>query len=210
MLDGRDTVAVLADNTGVQQHAPFTEFTDEQWHRLLDINLTGAFLVGRAVARRMTPRGRGKIVNICSLQSEAARPGIAPYSANKGALRMLTEGMCADLGPHGIRVNGIGPGYFATYLNAALVADEDFSAWVRGRTRPAAEERSRTPSAGAPLPRLARLRLRQRPGAVRGRRHALGALSALTGLPASPKSSGTAAAVAMYYALHGSWQSKQR
>ncbi|MBU6534706.1 glucose 1-dehydrogenase [Streptomyces sp. NPDC057245] len=125
---------ILVNNTGVQQRAPFTEFTDEQWHRLLDTNLTGAFLVGRAVARRMTPRGRGKIVNICSLQSETVRPGIAPYSATKGALKMLTKGMCADLGPHGIQVNGIGPGYFATDLNAALVADDDFSAWVRGRT----------------------------------------------------------------------------
>ncbi|MFF0226297.1 SDR family oxidoreductase [Streptomyces sp. NPDC004629] len=127
-------IDVLVNNTGTQQRAPFTEFTDEQWHRLLDTNLTGSFLVGRSVARRMTPRRRGKIVNICSLQSEAARPGIAPYSATKGGLKMLTKGMCADLGPHGIQVNGIGPGYFATDLNAALVADEEFSAWVRRRT----------------------------------------------------------------------------
>ncbi|MGW1587743.1 SDR family oxidoreductase [Streptomyces sp. NPDC002386] len=127
-------VGVLVNNTGAQRRAPLLDFTDEDWHTLLDTNLTSAFLVGREVARRMVPRGHGKIVNICSLQSEAVRPGIAPYSATKGGLKMLTKGMCADLGPHGLQVNGIGPGYFDTELTSALVADEEFSAWVRGRT----------------------------------------------------------------------------
>lgn len=125
---------ILVNNTGVQHRAPLLEFTDEDWRRLVDTNLTSAFFVGREVARRMAPRGRGKIVNICSLQSEAVRPGIAPYSATKGGLKMLTKGMCADLGPLGIQVNGIGPGYFDTELTSALVADEEFSAWVRKRT----------------------------------------------------------------------------
>ncbi|WP_432746055.1 SDR family oxidoreductase [Streptomyces sp. JH002] len=127
-------IDILVNNTGAQRRAPFTEFTDEDWHGLLDTNLTSAFLVGREVARRMVPRGHGKIINICSLQSEAVRPGIAPYSATKGGLKMLTKGMCADLGPSGIQVNGIGPGYFDTELTSALVADEEFSAWVRKRT----------------------------------------------------------------------------
>jgi len=127
-------IDILVNNAGVQHRAPFPEFTDADWQRLLDTNLTSAFVTGRAVARRMVPRGTGKIVNICSLQSEVARPGIAAYSATKGALKMLTKGMCADLAPHGIQVNGIGPGYFATELTAPLVADEAFSAWVRGRT----------------------------------------------------------------------------
>ncbi|KUN89231.1 SDR family oxidoreductase [Streptomyces griseoruber] len=127
-------IDILVNNTGVQHRAPLLEFTDDDWHRLLATNLTSAFLVGREVARRMAPRGHGKIVNICSLQSEAVRPGIAPYAATKGGLKMLTKGMCADLGPLGIQVNGIGPGYFATELTSALVADEEFSAWVRGRT----------------------------------------------------------------------------
>ncbi|WP_239155092.1 SDR family oxidoreductase [Amycolatopsis sp. FDAARGOS 1241] len=111
-----------------------TEFPDADWDRLLATNLTSAFLVGREVARRMTPRGRGKIVNVCSLQSEVVRPGIAPYAATTGGLKMLTKGMCADLGPPGIQVNGLGPGYFRTELTAALAADEEFSAWVRKRT----------------------------------------------------------------------------
>jgi gluconate 5-dehydrogenase len=127
-------IDILVNNTGAQHRAPLTEFADADWYRLLDTNLSSAFLVGREVARRMVPRGAGKIVNICSLQSEVARPGIAPYSATKGALKMLTKGMCADLAGHGIQVNAIGPGYFETELTAALVADEQFSSWVRTRT----------------------------------------------------------------------------
>jgi gluconate 5-dehydrogenase len=125
---------ILVNNAGAQIRAPLTEFTDADWNALIAANLTSAFLVGREVALRMVPRGAGKIVNICSLQSEVARPGIAPYAATKGGLKMLTKGMCADLGPRGIQVNAIGPGYFATDLTAALVADEAFSAWVKTRT----------------------------------------------------------------------------
>jgi gluconate 5-dehydrogenase len=127
-------IDILVANTGAQHRAPLTEFADADWYRLLDTNLTSAFLVGREVARKMTPRGHGKIINICSLQSEVARPGIAAYSATKGALKMLTKGMCADLAPSGIQVNAIGPGYFETELTAALVADPEFSAWVCKRT----------------------------------------------------------------------------
>jgi gluconate 5-dehydrogenase len=125
---------ILVNNTGAQHRTTFVDFSDDDWYRLVDTNLTSAFLVGREVARRMVTRKAGKIVNICSLQSEVARPGIAAYSATKGALKMLTKGMSADLAPLGINVNGIGPGYFATELTAALVADEAFSAWVATRT----------------------------------------------------------------------------
>jgi len=127
-------IEILVNNAGAQHRAPLVEFADEDWFRLLQTNLTSAFLVGREVARRMVPRGHGKIVNVCSVQSETVRPGIAPYSATKGGLKQLTKGMCADLGPSGIQVNGLGPGYFETELTSALVADEQFSAWLRGRT----------------------------------------------------------------------------
>jgi len=132
--DSVGPIDILVNNTGAQHRGSFTEFSDEDWYRLLDTNLSSAFLVGREVARRMVPRGRGKIVNVCSVQSETVRPGIAPYSATKGGLKQLTKGMCADLGPSGIQVNGLAPGYFETELTAALVADGEFSAWVRKRT----------------------------------------------------------------------------
>jgi gluconate 5-dehydrogenase len=125
---------ICVNNAGMQRRAHFTDFTVEDWNALLATNLTSAFLVGREVATHMQARGRGKIINIASLQSEVSRPGIAPYAATKGAIKMLTRGMCGDLAGSGICVNAIGPGYFETELTSALVADEAFSAWVRGRT----------------------------------------------------------------------------
>ena len=125
---------ICVNNAGLQRRGPFTSFTDEDWHALLATNVTSAFLVGREVGRAMQSRGRGKIINIASLQSEVSRPGIAPYAATKGAIKMLTKGMCADLAGSGICVNAIGPGYFETELTQALVDDESFSAWVRART----------------------------------------------------------------------------
>lgn len=127
-------IDILVNNAGTQFRAPLTEFPDHEWDRVMATNLTSAFRVGREVARRMVPRGKGKIVNICSLLSEQARAGVSPYAASKGGLKMLTKGMCADLGPHGIQVNGVSPGYFTTELNAALVADAEFDAWVRRHT----------------------------------------------------------------------------
>jgi gluconate 5-dehydrogenase len=127
-------IDILVNNAGKQVRAPVTELADADWYGLLDTNLSSAFLVGSEVARRMVTRRSGKIINICSLQSEVTRPGIAAYAATKGALKMLTKGMCADLAPSGIQVNGIGPGYFSTEMTAPLVADADFSAWVKKRT----------------------------------------------------------------------------
>ena len=97
-------------------------------------NIDTAFFVGQAVARRMIARGRGKIINIGSVQCELARPGIAPYTASKGAVRNLTRGMCADWARHGLQVNAIAPGYFVTPLNQALVDDAAFDDWLRKRT----------------------------------------------------------------------------
>lgn len=130
---------ILVNNAGLQRRAPITEFTDADWNDLVATNLTSAFLVTRRVARDMiaagpTVGGNRKIINIGSVQSRLARPGIAPYSATKGGIVMLTQGLCADLAPYGICVNGIAPGYFATELTSALVADKTFSDWVRGRT----------------------------------------------------------------------------
>ena len=127
-------IDILVNNAGMQLRRPLQEFAIADWHRLLDTNVTSAFLVGRAVGRRMLGRGAGKIINVCSVQSELARATIAPYTATKGALKQLTRGMCADWAPSGICVNAIGPGYFATELSAALQADPEFDAWLRRRT----------------------------------------------------------------------------
>lgn len=127
-------IDILVNNAGIQRRAPFHEFVAADWDELMRTNLDSVFTVGQAVAKRMVLRKRGRIINICSVQSELGRPGIAPYTASKGAVKMLTKGMAIDLGPHGINVNGIGPGYFNTELNAKLVADETFSQWLINRT----------------------------------------------------------------------------
>jgi gluconate 5-dehydrogenase len=125
---------ILVNNAGVQHRVPLHECPDDAWRDLLETNLTGAFRVSREVARGMMERGHGKIVNICSVQSEISRPGIAPYAATKGGLKMLTRGMCADWAGYGIQVNGIGPGYLETELTRPLRDDPEFDAWVRRRT----------------------------------------------------------------------------
>ena len=127
-------IDILFNNAGTTQRAPFHEFPQEAWQRILRTNVDSMIIVGQAVSRRMVQRRRGRIVNIASVQSELGRPGIAPYAASKGAVKMLTKGMAIDLGPLGITVNGLGPGYFKTELTAALVADETFSQWLVNRT----------------------------------------------------------------------------
>jgi gluconate 5-dehydrogenase len=128
------TPDILVNNAGIQRRHPFTEFAITDWNDLVATNLTSAFLVGQRVARGMITRGSGKIINIGSVQSRLARPNITPYSATKGGIVMLTQGMCADLGPHGIQANALAPGYFATELTQPLVDDVEFSAWVAKRT----------------------------------------------------------------------------
>jgi len=128
------TPDILVNNAGIQRRAPFTEFTLQDWNDLVATNLTSAFLVSQRVARGMVQRGSGKIINIGSVQSQLARPGIAPYSATKGGTPMLTKGLIADLGPHGIPTNALAPGYFETELTRALVENEQFTQWVTTRT----------------------------------------------------------------------------
>jgi len=127
-------IDILVNNAGIQRRAPFQDFAAEDWQAIMRTNLDSLFIVGQAVAKRMVARQRGRIINICSVQSELGRPGIAPYTASKGAVKMLTKGMAIDLGPHGINVNGLGPGYFRTELNQKLVDDTAFSAWLVNRT----------------------------------------------------------------------------
>ncbi|MBP6901492.1 MAG: glucose 1-dehydrogenase [Burkholderiaceae bacterium] len=127
-------IHILVNNAGIQRRGAFHEFAAQDWADIMRTNVDSLFIVGQAVSRRMVARRQGRIINIASVQSELGRPGIAPYAASKGAVKMLTKGMAIDLGPHGITVNGLGPGYFKTELTAKLVADEAFSGWLINRT----------------------------------------------------------------------------
>jgi gluconate 5-dehydrogenase len=134
-LEGEHGVPdILVNNAGIQRRAPFTDFDPAAWDEVITTNLSSAFYVSQRIARGMAERRSGKIVNIGSVMSMLARQTIAPYSASKGGVAMLTKGMAADLARFNIQVNTISPGYFATEMNRALVDDEAFSAWVAGRT----------------------------------------------------------------------------
>ena len=127
-------IDILVNNAGTQHRAPLEEFPPDAFARLLQTNIATVFNVGQAVARHMIGRGAGKIINIASVQTALARPGIAPYTATKGAVGNLTKGMATDWAKYGLQCNAIAPGYFDTPLNAALVADPAFTAWLEKRT----------------------------------------------------------------------------
>ena len=127
-------VDILVNNAGIQFRKPMLELETADWQRVIDINLTAPFVVGREAAKRMAERGRGKIINIGSLTSELARATVAPYTVSKGGIKMLTKAMAAEWGEMGIQANAIGPGYMVTDMNKALIDNPEFDAWVKGRT----------------------------------------------------------------------------
>ncbi len=133
-LESDGPIEILVNNAGMQFRTSLDDYPLEKFRELLRVNIESVFLVAQAVARHMIKRKHGKIINICSVQSEMARPSIAPYTATKGAVKMLTKGMCADWAKHNIQINGIGPGYFKTPLNQALVDNPEFSGWLEKRT----------------------------------------------------------------------------
>ena len=125
---------ILVNNAGIQHRVAMLDLDVEDWERVITTDLTSAFLVGRAAARFMIPRGRGKIINICSVQADLARPTIAPYIAAKGGLRNLTRAMTAEWAASGLQINAIAPGYIHTEMTQNLVDDEQFNSWILGRT----------------------------------------------------------------------------
>ena len=127
-------IDILVNNAGMQHRTALEDFPADAFERLLQTNVASVFHVGQACARHMIKRGAGKIVNIASVQTALARPGIAPYTATKGAVANLTKGMATDWARYGLQCNALAPGYFDTPLNAALVADPEFSAWLANRT----------------------------------------------------------------------------
>ncbi len=127
-------ISILFNNAGMQFRTTLEDYPLEKWRELMRVNVESAFIVGKAMARHMIPRRQGKIINVASVQSELARPSIAPYTTTKGAIKMLTKGMCADWAKHNIQVNALAPGYFKTPLNQALVDNPEFSSWLEKRT----------------------------------------------------------------------------
>jgi gluconate 5-dehydrogenase len=127
-------IDILINNAGMQFRTPLEDFPVEKWDEIFKTNVSSVFYVSQPVAKAMIARGRGKIINIASVQAELARPSIAPYTATKGAVKNLTRGMATDWAKHGLQVNAIAPGYFKTPLNQALVDDPKFSSWLEGRT----------------------------------------------------------------------------
>lgn len=132
--DSHGAIDILINNAGMQHRTNLEDFPASAFEQLLQTNIASVFHVGQAVARHMIGRGAGKVINIASVQTALARPGIAPYTATKGAVANLTKGMATDWARHGLQCNAIAPGYFDTPLNAALVADPEFSAWLEKRT----------------------------------------------------------------------------
>ncbi|MTH77352.1 SDR family oxidoreductase [Paracoccus aestuariivivens] len=129
---GQD-VDILVNNAGIQFRSPMLDLATADWQRVIDANLTSAFVIGREAAKRMAARGYGKVINIGSLTSELARATIAPYTVAKGGIKMLTKAMAAEWGALGIQSNAIGPGYMVTDMNEALLSNPEFDAWVKGR-----------------------------------------------------------------------------
>ncbi|KAF0229363.1 MAG: gluconate [Beijerinckiaceae bacterium] len=127
-------VDILVNNAGIQFRKPMVELETVDWQRVIDTNLTSAFVIGREAARRMIARGGGKIVNIGSLMSALGRATVAPYTVSKGGIKMLTQAMAAEWAASGIQANAIGPGYMLTDMNQALIDNPVFDAWVKGRT----------------------------------------------------------------------------
>ena len=126
-------IDVVVNNAGIQMRKPLIEFTSAEWRKVIETNLTSAFIIGREAAKRMIPRKRGKIINIGSLGSELARPTVGPYTAAKGGIKTLTRSMAVEWAASGIQANAIGPGYMLTDMNQALVNNADFNNWLMSR-----------------------------------------------------------------------------
>jgi gluconate 5-dehydrogenase len=126
-------IDVLVNNAGIQMRKPLIEFTSAEWRKVIETNLTSAFIIGREAAKRMIPRKRGKIINIGSLGSELARPTVGPYTAAKGGIKTLTRSMAVEWAASGLQANAIGPGYMLTDMNQALVNNADFNNWLMSR-----------------------------------------------------------------------------
>jgi gluconate 5-dehydrogenase len=128
-------VDILVNNAGTIKRIPIREMSPDDFRQILEVNLTGQFIMAKAVIEGMISRGHGKIINICSMMSELGRNTVSAYAASKGGLKMLTRNMATEWAKHNIQVNGIGPGYIATSQTAPIrVEGHPFNDFIIGRT----------------------------------------------------------------------------
>ncbi len=128
-------IEILVNNAGIIKRIPILEMKAEEFRQVLDVNLTGQFIMAKAVAKGMVARGHGKIINMCSMMSELGRSTVSAYAASKGGLKMLTRNMATEWARHNIQINGIGPGYIATSQTEPLRVDgHPFNDFIIQRT----------------------------------------------------------------------------
>ena len=131
--DAFGKIDILVNNAGMNIRKPALDVAWEDWNKILDTNLRGSFFVAQAVAKRMVPRGYGRIINIGSVTSVAGYAGLGPYGASRGGIRQLTMSLADDWGPYGITVNCLAPGWFRTEQNKVMYEDKEWVAYLSDR-----------------------------------------------------------------------------
>ena len=126
-------IDILINNAGLNIRKPAVDVTWDDWNTILDTNLRGAFFVAQAVAKKMIPRGYGRIVNIGSVTSVFGYAGITPYCASRGGIKQMTMSLADDWGKHGITVNCLAPGWFKTEQNKVLYENKAWVAYLEDR-----------------------------------------------------------------------------
>ncbi|HER08571.1 MAG TPA: gluconate 5-dehydrogenase [Bacteroides sp.] len=128
-------IDILVNNAGIIKRIPILEMKADEFREVLDVDLTGPFIMSKAVAKGMIQRGHGKIIHMCSMMSELGRDTVSAYASAKGGLKMLTRSMATEWAKHNIQINGIGPGYFATAQTAPIRVDgHPFNDFIINRT----------------------------------------------------------------------------